>query len=99
MQVGGAALAVVDKTDLGIQFGAEGLTIALAPDRPTMAKCRLGSYYAKLPNGTRSIFAEGESNKATELMELKVTFVPLVVFRRRRQKGVTKKRADTIGLF
>lgn len=33
---------------------------------------RLGSYYAKLPGGGRSLFAEGENWKAATLTDLKV---------------------------
>jgi len=73
-KVGGASLAVVDKADYGIQFGAEGLTIPLGSTGkdPKHAKSRLGTYYAKAPGGGRSLFAEGESNKGTELVDLKV---------------------------
>lgn len=37
-----------------------------------VAKCRLGTYYERIPGGGRSLFAEGESIKGTELLELKV---------------------------
>lgn len=33
---------------------------------------RLGTYYAKLPNGERSLFAAGEQSKGTQLTELRV---------------------------
>lgn len=73
-KVGGASMAVIDRADSGIQFGPEGLTIHLGSTgaKPRLAKSRLGSYYAKLPGGGRSLFAEGESNKGTELTDLKV---------------------------
>ena len=40
-KAGGPGLAVVDRG--GIQFGAEGLTIPLAPQDPRAAKCRCGA--------------------------------------------------------
>ena len=61
-----------DRADFGIQFGAEGLTIALQPGRERLAKCRLGTYYARLPSGGRSLFAPEENLKGTELVDLKV---------------------------
>lgn len=36
--------------------------------------CRLGTYYARLPDGGRSLFAEGESLKGVRLVDLKVRF-------------------------
>lgn len=93
-KVGGAGLALVDRPGTAIQFGAEGLTIPLdASSRregsnafggAKLAKCRLGTYYARLPAaevssgrgaaGGRSLFApEGERDLArTELVSLRV---------------------------
>ena len=64
-------LAVLDSKEGGIQFGAEGLTIGLQPGSETQAKSRLGSYYAKLPSGGRSLFTAEEGTKA-KLCDLKV---------------------------
>ena len=64
-------LAVLDSKEGGIQFGAEGLTIGLQPGSETQAKSRLGSYYAKLPSGGRSLFTVEEGTKA-KLCDLKV---------------------------
>jgi hypothetical protein len=36
------------------------------------ASCRLGTYYDRLPGGGRSLFAEGENLKGTQLTDLKV---------------------------
>lgn len=77
VQVGGAGLAVMDSPKRGIQFGAEGLSIPFTQfdDQEKIAKCRLGTYYAKnsaLSEGGRSLFAVGESHKGTELMWLQV---------------------------
>ena len=72
MQVGGPALAVTnDREGYGVQFGAEGLTIALQRGQERRAKSRLGTYYAKLACGSRSLFAVGEGG-ATDLVELRV---------------------------
>jgi hypothetical protein len=73
-QVGGASMAVIDKEDGGIQFGPEGLTIPLGSTgkHPKLAKSRLGSYYAKLPDGGRHLFSDNEAGKGTELTDLKV---------------------------
>ena len=82
-KVGGAGLALIDRAGVAIQFGAEGLIIPLsyrdgASER--MAKCRLGTYYAKIPSsqqraapGGRSLFSPRERDlKKTELVSLKV---------------------------
>ena len=85
-KVGGAGLALVDRPGVAIQFGAEGLIIPLnsqngASER--MAKCRLGTYYARIPStgssgeraapGGRSLFSPRERDlKKTELVSLKV---------------------------
>ena len=36
-----------------------------------MPACRLGTYYERLPGGGRSLFADGESLKGTQLTDLK----------------------------
>ncbi|CAD7701464.1 unnamed protein product [Ostreobium quekettii] len=71
-KVGGAALAVIDKPSYGIQFGAEGLKIPLnGVER--IAKCRLGTYYARTPDGGRTLFSGSEaSEKEAVLTDLKV---------------------------
>jgi hypothetical protein len=61
--VGGAGLAVMDKPDAGPKFGADGLYIPLQGTKAT--RCKLGSYYAKLPNGGRSLFHPSEGLKTT----------------------------------
>ena len=65
-KVGGASLAVVDKPESGIAFGAEGLKLLL-PGKERMAKCRLGTFYAKMPDGGKSLFAPGEDIKGTQV--------------------------------
>lgn len=69
-KVGGASMAVIDSPQLGVQFGPDGLKL-LQPGKERMAKCRLGSYYSRLPDGSRSLFAPGESEKGAELVSLK----------------------------
>lgn len=73
-KIGGPSMAVVDRVTGGIQFGAEGLTIDLGTTGkdPKLAKCRLGTYYSRTPDRGRSLFAEGEDMKGTELVDLKV---------------------------
>ena len=87
-KVGGAGLALVDRPGVAIQFGAEGLTIPLSSREggERLAKCRLGTYYAKIPSSSsssasssrrsgsdRSLFSPREKDlKKTELVSLKV---------------------------
>ncbi|MEW5306462.1 MAG: hypothetical protein WDW36_008925 [Sanguina aurantia] len=72
-KVGGSALAVMDKPDSGPMFGADGLSIPLRPkalDRS--AKCKLGTYYARMPDGGRSLFGANEDPKRVQLLWLRV---------------------------
>ena len=69
-KVGGPSLAVVDRPEAGIKFGAEGLSL-LAPGRERLSKSRLGTFYARLPGGGRTLFAEGEDGKGAEVVELR----------------------------
>ncbi|KAK9833144.1 hypothetical protein WJX74_008552 [Apatococcus lobatus] len=73
-KVGGAAMAVMDKEASGPQFGAEGLTIPLrgCEEEARRAKSRLGSYYAKGPDGRRSLFSAADGPKFADLVQLKV---------------------------
>ena len=69
-KVGGPGLAVMDDGSKGPMFGAEGLSIPLEPgSNPRSVQSRLGTFYANLPDGSRSLFAEG---RKAELAELKV---------------------------
>lgn len=69
--MGGPGLAVIDKASFGIQFGAEGLTIGLVPgDSPQGAKSRLGTYYERCPDGTRTLFSS--PMKSMQLTDLRV---------------------------
>jgi hypothetical protein len=71
--VGGAALAVVrDQAGQGIFLGPDGLHIPLAPGNERLAKCKLGPYYSRLPDGSNNLFAAGESAKAVQLTNLRV---------------------------
>ena len=70
LQVGGPGLAVVDDGRSGPKFGAEGLTIPLqGGESPRAVRCRLGTFYQRLPDGSRSLFPEGAT---AELADLKV---------------------------
>lgn len=73
LQVGGASLAVTrDNPSSGIHFGADGLAIPLAAGKERMAKCKLGPYFARLPDGGNSLFAPGESQRGAPLTWLRV---------------------------
>jgi hypothetical protein len=56
----------------GIYFGADGLAIPLMAGRERLAKCKLGPYYARLPDGGKSLFAPGESQRGVQLAWLRV---------------------------
>ncbi|KXZ47530.1 hypothetical protein GPECTOR_34g689 [Gonium pectorale] len=72
-KVGGPNLAVIDNPGSGPQFGADGLAIPLKPrGQERIAKSKLGTYYSRLPDGGRSLFAAREDSKRTELESLKV---------------------------
>lgn len=76
-KVGGAGQAVLDKPDSGPLFGPEGFHVPLARGAERLARCRLGSYYAKPQGGGRTLFSEAEStgkrgNYAAQLTDLKV---------------------------
>lgn len=62
---------MIDKAEAGPQFGAEGLIIPLQQGQEQLAKSRLGTYYARRENGSRSLFADGEEKRA-HLTDLKV---------------------------
>lgn len=73
-KVGGPNLAVIDSPIDGLKFGAEGLWIPLKPvpkGQEKISKSRLGTYYQKLPNAGRSLFAAADEKKA-QLVSLQV---------------------------
>lgn len=75
MQVGGPNLAVIDKPDAGPWFGAEGFTVPLktgVPGQQQQAKSRLGTYFARLPDKTRSLFGPQDDPKKASLVSLQV---------------------------
>ncbi|CAM9194692.1 unnamed protein product [Phaeothamnion confervicola] len=69
-KVGGAGLAVIDTPENGPQFGSDGFCARMERDREKMAGSKLGSYYERMPDGTKFIFAAAEGGVA-ELTELK----------------------------
>lgn len=70
-KVGGPALAVMrDGEGLGIWFGADGLHIPLSLGNERLAKCKLGPHYARMPDGGKSVFAEGENARGAQLVGL-----------------------------
>ncbi len=66
----------MDRSDTGPKFGADGLFVPLR-DGARTAQSRLGSYYARLPDGGRSLFAPGENWKAAQLTSLRVCGIAL----------------------
>eukprot|EP00892_Ulva_mutabilis_P006174 jgi/Ulvmu1/3929/UM018_0152.1 len=73
-KVGGAAQAVLDRAESGPLFGPDGLRIPLAASDPKQAFSKLGSYYARRPDGARNLFADGEEvkrGKGTQLVWLR----------------------------
>ena len=64
VQVGGSAQAVIrDQSGCGIYFGPDGLAIPLAAAATPgsqAARCKLGPYYARMPDGGKSLFAAGD---------------------------------------
>lgn len=54
----------------GPRFGAEGLTILLARDKPRQVRSKLGLYYDRLPSGVNSLLPGGLP--VDELADLRV---------------------------
>ncbi|KAL4458167.1 hypothetical protein ABPG75_013032 [Micractinium tetrahymenae] len=72
-KVGGPSQAVIrDGEGLGIFFGPDGLHIPLARGSERTAKCKLGPYYARMPDGGKSLFGPGENARGTQLVGLRV---------------------------
>lgn len=69
-KVGGAALAVIDKAECGPQFGPDGLRIPLQPGDAQRVFCKLGSYYARRPDGSKTLFADGDETRRGKGAEL-----------------------------
>lgn len=58
-KTGGSSLACVDMPETGPVFGMDGLAINLAGGSRG-ARCKLGPYYERLPDGSNSLFASDE---------------------------------------
>lgn len=75
-KIGGDSLAVCDQADTGPVFGADALVVSLKEPNPREAKCRLGAYYERLPDGSRNLFAAEEKMRGgggkAELVSLQV---------------------------
>ncbi|WPT13574.1 hypothetical protein PSENEW3_00001412 [Picochlorum sp. SENEW3] len=71
-KVGGYSMAVMDYPSEGIRFGPDGLKF-LAPGRERIATSRLGSYYARMPDGSKSIFPNGEKSVEFERVQVYVS--------------------------
>ena len=54
-------MAIIDEQGGGPQWGPDGLSVAL---QTRSARSRLGSYYARRPDGGRSLFSEEEGGSA-----------------------------------
>jgi len=79
-KVGGGGMAILDDPGQGPKWGPDGLTINL---NGRVAKSRLGSYYARLPDGGRSVLGPNVSEVvevrvyvATEETELQKSYKP-----------------------
>lgn len=62
---------VRDSEGQGIWFGPDGLHIPLAASSEQLAKCKLGPYYARMPDGGKSLFAVGENARGVQLVGLR----------------------------
>ena len=60
-KVGGSGMAIIDEPGKGPQWGPDGLAISLSS---RAARSRLGSYYAKMPSGSRSLLGGGAKEAA-----------------------------------
>ncbi|KAJ8601856.1 hypothetical protein CTAYLR_002665 [Chrysophaeum taylorii] len=69
-KTGGAGMCVVDKPEEGPMFGAEGLCIPMRPGYEKRARCKLGPYYDRMPDGDNTIFSDGRMDVILE--DLKV---------------------------
>ena len=58
---GGPALSVMDYPGEGIRFAPDGLKF-MVPGKERIATCRLGPYYEKMPDGSKSMFPGGEKS-------------------------------------
>ena len=67
-KVGGSGMAIIDEQGAGPQWGPDGLKVNIGQ---RSARSRLGSYYAKRPDGGRSLFGAGDDGFA-ELTSLRV---------------------------
>lgn len=65
-KVGGSGMAIIDEQGGGPQWGPDGLKVSLSG---RSARSRLGSYYAKLPDGGRSLF--GDAGAAVPLLSVR----------------------------
>mmetsp|Transcript_27733 Transcript_27733/g.111063 ORF Transcript_27733/g.111063 Transcript_27733/m.111063 type:complete len:172 (-) Transcript_27733:502-1017(-) len=57
-KVGGAGMCVIDNPEQGPWFGAEGLVVPMYAGSERRARCKLGPYYERLPNGGKSFFPD-----------------------------------------
>lgn len=70
-KVGGPGLAQMDEPETGPMFSPDALVIRMNKRDPKLAQSKLGSYYERLPDGTKCLFGD-DSSGATQLKELKV---------------------------
>lgn len=69
-KIGGAGLAVWDKPECGPLFGSDGFGVSMQKNSPKIARCKLGSYYERMPGGGSNLFSEQETGIA-EMVDLK----------------------------
>lgn len=68
-KVGGPSLAQMDYPESGPMFGADSLIVPLSGDNPKAARSKLGSYYERFADGTKSLFGKDAS---VQLRDFKV---------------------------
>lgn len=71
-KTGGAGMCVVDKPEEGPMFGAEGLCIPMRAGYERKARCKLGPYYERMPDGTKTIFDNGDMEVVLENLRVYV---------------------------
>jgi hypothetical protein len=73
--------AIIDEQGQGPQFGPEGLKISI---EQRIARSRLGTYYSRRRDSSRSLFGRGEEGGSAQIVALRA-YVGL---------GVTRKAAE-----
>ena len=65
---GGAALSVLDYVEKGICFAPDGLR-CMVPGKEKIARSRLGPYYSTMPDGSKTLFKNGNKEASVKQIE------------------------------